>query len=73
MKPKNPPETIKVTCHVILVPVNIFQVQSAKLKEMHDFIIIPILSLSCNQEPPKPQNCKYFFNLPPELQIFLKL
>lgn len=34
---------MKENYHVILALVNIFQVQSAKLKEIHDFIIIPTL------------------------------
>lgn len=34
---------MKESYHVILALVNIFQVQSAKLEEIHDFIIIPTL------------------------------
>ena len=50
--------TMKEKYQVILITVNIFQVQSANLKEIHDFIIIPILHYNsniCIQAPPKIQ------------------
>lgn len=52
MKEKNP-GNMKENYHVILVPVNIFQVQNAKLKEIHDFIIIPILPYHAIKHPQK--------------------
>lgn len=44
---------MKENYHVILVPVSIFQVQSAKLKEIHDYIIIPILPYHAIKHPQK--------------------
>lgn len=57
MKAKTP-RTMKEKYQVILITVNIFQVQSAKLKEIHAFIVIPILPYNfniCIQAPPKIQ------------------
>lgn len=63
---------MKESYHVILALVNIFQVQSAKLKEIHDFIIIPTLPYHAIKNL-QNSKLKVFFNLSPELHIFLKL